>query len=232
MTQPDANPTGAIKADQERQPLSREAIMVAALEIVEERGLKALTMRGLGERLGVKAMALYHYFASKDELLEAVVTMTDTAATQFAKYFDDLSASGATPREICVAVGLRYIAFAERHPDKFHLMFGTLPMPYATWEEFVSAKTNFTIPQSAVQAGIDAKVFVEREGYGRDEMAFHLWALVHGLAVLRTTRLRALDADFESLNRTLLESLVDGFEGSAESRGEPAAAKKVRGHLP
>jgi hypothetical protein len=64
-----------------------------------------------------------------------------------------------------------------------------------------------------VQPGIDAGVFHERPGYGRDEMAFNLWALVHGLAVLRMTRLRFLEADYDRLHRSLLGALVEQFEG-------------------
>jgi hypothetical protein len=76
-----------------------------------------------------------------------------------------------------------------------------------------AARSTFAIPQLAVQTGIDAGVFHEREGYGRDEMAFNLWALVHGLAQLRTTRLRFMEADYERLYRSLLGALVEQFEG-------------------
>ncbi len=84
----------------QRQQLSRETIIAAALEIVEEQGLKKLTMRALGDRLGVEAMALYHYFPSKDALLEAVSEIGGTVEAQFGAFFDDMSARGATPGEM------------------------------------------------------------------------------------------------------------------------------------
>ncbi len=40
--------------------------------MIDAEGLDALSMRGLGAALGVEAMALYHHFASKGELLDAV----------------------------------------------------------------------------------------------------------------------------------------------------------------
>jgi hypothetical protein len=61
----------------------------------------------------------------------------------------------------------------------------------------VTGQSTFAIPQLAVQKGIDAGAFHERPGYGRDEMAFNLWALVHGLSMLRVTRMRYMDADYE-----------------------------------
>jgi AcrR family transcriptional regulator len=56
-----------------RAALSHERIVEAAVAMADEAGVEALTMRGLGERLGVKAMSLYKYFATKDELLDALV---------------------------------------------------------------------------------------------------------------------------------------------------------------
>jgi AcrR family transcriptional regulator len=44
----------------------------AALELIEERGIDALTMRALGRRLGVEGMSLYTYVTDKDELLDRV----------------------------------------------------------------------------------------------------------------------------------------------------------------
>lgn len=55
-----------------RVPLSRERIVAAALEFIDSNGLPGLTMRRLGERLGVEAMALYRYVPSKEDLLDAV----------------------------------------------------------------------------------------------------------------------------------------------------------------
>jgi AcrR family transcriptional regulator len=52
--------------------LSREEVVRAALELVEEAGIEALSMRALGRRLGVEGMSLYTYVAGKDELLDAV----------------------------------------------------------------------------------------------------------------------------------------------------------------
>ncbi|GAA5107706.1 TetR/AcrR family transcriptional regulator C-terminal domain-containing protein [Alloalcanivorax gelatiniphagus] len=56
-----------------RVPLSRERIVSAALDFIDANGLPGLTMRRLGEQLGVEAMALYRYVPSKEELLDAVV---------------------------------------------------------------------------------------------------------------------------------------------------------------
>ncbi|MFD5157234.1 TetR/AcrR family transcriptional regulator [Streptomyces hawaiiensis] len=53
--------------------LTRERVLTAALALVDREGLSALSMRRLGTELGVEAMALYRYAASKDSLLDGLV---------------------------------------------------------------------------------------------------------------------------------------------------------------
>ena len=56
-----------------RRPLTRERVLDAAIAIADERGLEALSMRKLGEALGVEAMSLYNHVANKGELVTAMV---------------------------------------------------------------------------------------------------------------------------------------------------------------
>jgi TetR/AcrR family tetracycline transcriptional repressor len=56
-----------------REPLSRGAILRTAVAYADEHGLTALTMRRLGQVLGVEAMSLYHYVNGREDLLEGMV---------------------------------------------------------------------------------------------------------------------------------------------------------------
>lgn len=56
-----------------RSALSRELIARTALALTDEVGLAGLSMRKLGNELGVEAMSLYHYVVNKDDLLDAVL---------------------------------------------------------------------------------------------------------------------------------------------------------------
>src|SRR4051795_9894904 len=58
-----------------RKPLSRERIVAAALEVVDEQGIEALSMRKLGQQLGFEAMSLYNHVANKDDLLDGMVDL-------------------------------------------------------------------------------------------------------------------------------------------------------------
>lgn len=56
-----------------RAPLSRERVFAAAVALADEQGLASVTMRAVGDRLGVEAMSLYHHVANKGELLDGMV---------------------------------------------------------------------------------------------------------------------------------------------------------------
>jgi AcrR family transcriptional regulator len=56
-----------------RMPLSRERVLDQAVKVADAGGLGALTMRSLAQELDVKPMALYHYVAGKDEILDGIV---------------------------------------------------------------------------------------------------------------------------------------------------------------
>src|SRR5215470_4968794 len=56
-----------------REPISREAIVAAAIGLLDREGLSALSMRRLGEELGAGAASLYWHVGSKDGLLDLVL---------------------------------------------------------------------------------------------------------------------------------------------------------------
>jgi AcrR family transcriptional regulator len=55
-----------------REPLTREKIVEKALELLDAEGVEGLSMRRLGDALGVEAMALYHHFPNKEAILDGV----------------------------------------------------------------------------------------------------------------------------------------------------------------
>lgn len=61
-----------VSAEEIRQPLTRERICEAALEVIDRDGLEAVSMRNLARSLGVQASSLYYHFENKDALLVGV----------------------------------------------------------------------------------------------------------------------------------------------------------------
>ncbi|MGI3784545.1 MAG: TetR/AcrR family transcriptional regulator [Janthinobacterium lividum] len=56
-----------------RSALSSATVVRAAVQLADERGIDAVTMRGLGARVGVGAMALYNYVSGREALLDAMI---------------------------------------------------------------------------------------------------------------------------------------------------------------
>lgn len=54
---------------QERDPLSRERILQAAMSLADREGIEAVSMRRVGAELGVEAMSLYRHIPNKESLL-------------------------------------------------------------------------------------------------------------------------------------------------------------------
>ena len=69
----DVSHSGEKEARTRREPLTRERVLTAALEIVDREGLARLSMRRLGAELGVDPMAVYYHIPNKAALLDAMV---------------------------------------------------------------------------------------------------------------------------------------------------------------
>jgi AcrR family transcriptional regulator len=57
----------------QRAPLSRDRVLRAAVALADREGISSLSMRKLGEALGVEAMSLYNHVASKSDLLDGMI---------------------------------------------------------------------------------------------------------------------------------------------------------------
>lgn len=103
------------KPEERREPLSRERIVAAAISIVDRQGLDGLSMRRLGTELGgFEAMSLYRYFASKADLIDAVL------AGVWAEM--KLPEDEPDPWERLRKLAWSWRALAHAHPNVFHLL--------------------------------------------------------------------------------------------------------------
>lgn len=67
--------TRTTKRAQRRVPLTRERVLQAAIKLADQGGIESLSMRKLGQALGVEAMAVYYHLANKDEVLDGIVDL-------------------------------------------------------------------------------------------------------------------------------------------------------------
>jgi len=108
--------------------LSLDRIVTVALELVDEQGIGAATMRAVASRLGVRSMSLYRYVQDRDELYDAVVEriVNELASDPEVQL---RPVDGWRPYLTGMARGVR--RYARAHPHAFPLV-ATRP-PTAPW---------------------------------------------------------------------------------------------------
>ncbi|MFI1988269.1 TetR/AcrR family transcriptional regulator [Actinoplanes sp. NPDC020271] len=96
----------------------RRLILDQALALVDERGLAAMSMRAVAERVGLTSMALYPYVGGKDALLDGLVDLLHLELGT--SVGDDLAEFGW--RERLRALGRAVRSLAHAHPSAFPLL--------------------------------------------------------------------------------------------------------------
>jgi AcrR family transcriptional regulator len=192
------------------------AMLSEALRTIQRRGIDSLTLRSVGEKLGVSRTALYRHFANKEALLGAV------AAEGFRRLRQELFEAwdqGGRGRAGFEAMGAAYIHFAVRHPSHYRVMFGG-----------ALAKGDVALPpqdKSADAFGVLVDALVELQGAGlavsQDAhlLALFVWSVVHGVAMLALDGVLHRPEDTETLSRFAIERLWSGI-----GVGMPAEAVK------
>jgi AcrR family transcriptional regulator len=149
----------------------RAALVRAAMELLEESGESALSLRAVARCAGVSPAAPYRHYADREALVSAV------AAVGYRELAERLAAahpSPSTPEELA-RVAVAYVQFALERPALFRIMFGEpcdrdndeRGAATAAVSHYVRAIVERTFPQADAAA-----------------LATAIWALVHGLAFL------------------------------------------------
>jgi AcrR family transcriptional regulator len=104
-----------------REPISRDAIVDAAIALLDRDGLDALSMRSLAEQLGTGAASLYWHVGSKDGLLDLVLD----------RLIGEVAIPDADPerwQEQVREVARNQRAVSLRHPYVVRISIGRIPM--------------------------------------------------------------------------------------------------------
>ena len=90
--------------DPEAHSLRRDAFVDAAQQLIQTRGYEQLSLQDIIDALGASKGAFYHYFDSKEALLEAVIErMTDAAIAVMAPVADDATISASRKFDVMFA---------------------------------------------------------------------------------------------------------------------------------
>lgn len=199
----------------------RQALIDAAWEMINQKGVESFTIVDAAQKAGVSKAAPYRHFKDRDALLEAVV---DTG-------FDKLTAAalGATEpyamgsRENIRAGGVAYVRFFHSYPAFFDLMFRGSPnhIHAISDSDFGSNTEETMLRAGCLQRHIDSvhdwcRLADVPETMAVD-IAIKLWATVHGMVSLSLNQnLEQVDpnADIELMLHSFTDAFLDGVEAS------------------
>lgn len=156
---------------------TKEEIVTAALELVSEKGMSALTSRDLGAKLGSSARPIFTVFKSMEEVQESV---RDAAIKRFESYAE--KAVHYTP--VFKQVGMQMILFAKEEPMLYQLCFMSNSHTVSTFDDIY-----VRLGDVAFQC-----VDVIQRDYGLSEkeariLFEHVWIHTFGIGALCATKM-------------------------------------------
>ena len=150
------------------------AVVAAASRILEQDGPEALTMRRLGEAVGIRAPSLYKHFPDKSAVEIALI---DDGFEAMAVAFETaLVKHGASLAVLARA----YRDFARAHPHLYRLI------------------TAGPLPRERLRSGVEARAAAPlMRAAGDPDLARAVWAFAHGMVVLELAGRFPPDAELE-----------------------------------
>lgn len=153
----------------------KEALVLAGMQLLDEEGLGALTLRRCAAMAGVSHAAPAHHFDGLKGLRTAIAVRGYTTFEQMMK--DGIATAGTEPRAQALGMCRGYIRFATEHSALFNLIFDR-PDMFTQDAEWKKASTSARHVLNDVGA-----LFVDGPG-GQSATEVALFALVHGYAKL------------------------------------------------
>lgn len=198
-----------------------EAILDAAMVILSEGGVEALTMPRLAASLDSAVGSLYRYFASKDVIL---VELQLRSLARFTEVLEQAIAAESAPLRRVRAVAAAWWAFQETEPEAFLLLDGAVAHPTRLLDDaragevdaalrVVLGRVALTLAEAAA-AGVLAPGDPVRRAYA-------LWAAVHGAAHFRKRDTFAAVTSSD-VRREVVGALLSGWGA------RPGGARRIR----
>jgi AcrR family transcriptional regulator len=202
-----------IKSPEEREKL-RTRILDAARSLFVERGIEAVSMREIARQINYSATTLYHHFADKEALLQAVC---DADFLALAKGLRDIMSIPDHKFRI-QALFDGYATFALKNPNHYRLMFMTPRTPcnldITQIQQGNTEQDAYAQLKLVVFEAFDAGLFkVEFNDY--DLIAQTLWASIHGVCSLEIAlghetwiQWPAIEARLNLMQNAILQGLL------------------------
>jgi AcrR family transcriptional regulator len=184
-----------------------QRIYKCALDVLEAEGPQAVSIRRVAKEVGITPMAIYHYFSSRQALLDAVV---DSEFKQLVDFFDRSDSKQSVETAMIHSMD-GYIDYAIAHPRIFDYVFS---MPRTGARRFPKDFRARRSPTLNLTADIVSS-WMKLGKLRRDdvwEVALELWAHAQGyLALWRAGRFHLSEDEFRRLVHRSFRRLLHGL---------------------
>ena len=157
-----------------KNKFTKQQIIQAAIDIVREEGVFAVTARSIAAKLGCSVAPIFSIFANMEQLL---IELKENVKAIYYKYVDE----GLKEEIAFRGVGLSYIKFAIQEPNLFKLLFMSNDHAYSLDDVLSEVEVNYDGVFKAVQDGYGLNYEDSKRLYQ------HMWIYTHGIAVLCVT---------------------------------------------
>ncbi|HKD07284.1 MAG TPA: TetR/AcrR family transcriptional regulator [Bryobacteraceae bacterium] len=186
----------------------RPALIQCGLELIEEKGIPALTLREIGKRLAVSRSAAYGHFRNKAALLAGI---REAAFLQFGDTLEAAKNSVAGFAPQMDAMSVAYFNFAREHPAQFQVMSDALIE--AGGGEAAETGRVFAMLRGIIH---EAQQRGEVRPGDPSQLARVVWAMIHGASMLQRNR---TESQFIRFSGEILRSgLHEGQSGHSQPR--------------
>jgi len=192
---------------QRRKAKIQEAILDAAVQLIETQGFANTSLRDIAKRADYSPAGLYKHFAGKEAIIQAV------RARYNQRFIDQLGTvpDELPPKQRLIESCLLYIRFNLENRAYLALV-NNLVSERKSRQQPVPQNSPYLVFYKAVEAWVQDEALRLESGYGLEEITYALWAQVHGMATLRLNQLRDFEADFETANRRSIEIYLKGLQ--------------------
>ena len=140
-----------------RRKRVEDEIVAAAWDLAREQGLASLSMRDLGDRVGMKAQSIYSYFASKNDIYDAMFREGQIEFALVSNVTPEDTAGDESPTAALRVAARRFFEFCTSDPARYQLMFQrTIPDFEPSPETYeIAVETLERARERMVAAGLD-----------------------------------------------------------------------------
>jgi len=182
---------------------TRTKILDAALDIVQNEGWQALSMRKIADQIEYTAPIIYEYFSNKEGIL---LELTRRGYLILAKDIKEARDAHESPADKMEAMWIAYWNFAFKYKEFYQLMYGVDMVCCTVKKSLNEAETVSNLLGDAIEALFEKKPVTENDICMK---YYTYWSIIHGLISINLVRPNGRTTD--AINQQILRDAIKGI---------------------